>query len=91
MSDEPKKTPFAIALLRFPDSRILVTADASRGRNPPIQIAVRKESAVKERLTVGHTPDEVNAIMGALAKSGDTTTYSQQWVSLEALRRFWNG
>jgi hypothetical protein len=91
MSDEAKKVTFAITLLRFPDSRILVTADDTKGREPPLKIAIRKESAVRERLTVGHTIEEVSAIMGALSKGGDSTTFSQAWPSLDFLRRFWNG
>jgi hypothetical protein len=90
MTDEAQ-TVFAISLLKLPDGRILVTADDSKGETGPVKIAVRKESAVRERLPRRHTAEEVYATMGALSKNGDSTTFSQSWPSLDSVRRFWTG
>lgn len=91
MAEEPKKSEFAILLQRLTDSRILIEADGSGGAAAPVQIAARKESAVRGRLSRGRSAAEVEAIMGFLAKGGDRTTVNEQWASLEELRRFWNG
>jgi hypothetical protein len=91
MADEPKKTEFTVLLLRLADSRILVQADDSNGRAAPVQIAARKESAVRDRLRRDRSAGEVEAILGALAKGGDKTTVTERWASFEELHRFWNG
>jgi hypothetical protein len=80
---------FAISLLKLPDGRIFITARDTKSPTGPVQIAVRKESAVRERLSRRHTTEEVDAIMKALSKSGDGTTFSQSWSSVDAVRRFW--
>lgn len=80
---------FAISLLKLADGRIFITAKDPKSRTGPVQIAVRKESAIRERLSRRHTTEEVDAIMTALSKSGDGTTVSQSWPSLDAVRGFW--
>lgn len=90
MADQPKGV-FTVSLVRLADGRLLVSADDPEGKAEPAKIAVRKESAVRERLARAHTAQEAEAIMGALLKTGDSTTFSQSWQSLDVLRGFWNG
>ncbi len=90
MTDQPR-TVFTVSLLRLADGRLLVTAADSKGETEPTKVAVRKESAVREHLLKDHTVEEANAMMIAVSKSGDSTTLSQSWPSLDVLRGFWNG